>query len=201
MIGGSLCALGASPVRAANDALDQTFQTPLALFGTTSINGEVNIPSLTAGSPVSGSGTMTIIWDGLTLYSGAFTATTLQSITPFGSGDHTFQPLPATVTTYTTNNVAGFPTYPIYNAVTSPASPVATTGLGVAVQIVPTSGPSVSPNQDLFLVCSNASSVLDVGITLTSPVSSAATQALASQPGSLLWSFEGVTGTSSGSLC
>jgi hypothetical protein len=197
-IAGSVLGLVSSPVMAATDAIDQTFQTPFATTSTNYIQGEVDIPTLTPGSSVSGGGSMTVIWEGTTIYSGNFTATTLKSITPFGPGGHTFQPLSPTVTTYTQNTIYG---YPFYTLVTSPASPTASTGLNVAVQIVPSAGPTVASGQDLIMVCSNAQSVLDVGITLTDPVSSTAAQLLASQPNSLLMSFSDVFGTSSGSLC
>jgi hypothetical protein len=187
------------PTMAASDALDQTIQTPLAIFGGNGINGQINIPTLTAGSTVSGSGTMTIVVQGTTVYSGDFTATTLNSISTWVPTGPSFQPLPTTVTTY----MPPISTIGLGLITTSAASPTPTPNFGVALQLTATSGttPTVSPNQNLILVCGDAKAVLDIGITLSSSVSSTAAALLAAQNTPMLLSFSDLTGTSFASLC
>src|SRR5579864_445679 len=82
--------------QSAGDALDQTFQG--VNNDGSSISGTVNIPTLTAGSAVTGGGYMTIALNGLTVYSGSYTATTLKALIPPSAAG--FRPI-VTITTST----------------------------------------------------------------------------------------------------
>ena len=61
---------------------------------------------------------------------------------------------------------------------------------------------SVPTGQDLLIYCANARTTLDIGITLTSTVSSDLAVDLLTIPGGTVdVVFPNVTGTSTGSLC
>lgn len=161
---------GAHAVHAQTNALAFTFQGS-SVHGANLISGTIAISSLKAGAPVTGGGTITLISNGLVIYSGGFTATKVVSVT----GAFAPQPLETIVT-----DTVHHDTF-----LASQRGSLNIANMGVQIQTGSCPGivlfgcvPSVSPAQDLFITTTSGA-VLDVAITLTGSISPVAAQSLA----------------------
>jgi hypothetical protein len=132
---------------------------------TSSADGNLALSSLAVGAPVTGTGTITLgDADTGTVYRGSYTATQLKGVYDFDAA-----------------RVGGGSFHSLVNQ----RDPY-----GAAVTLSPSTN---FQNQDLWLYCGNARSALDIGITLDSPVSTAAATMI--KKGGRLYSMPLMTGT------
>jgi hypothetical protein len=171
-----------------------------------SILGTVQISSLATGATVTGSGTLTLVFNGTTVYSGGFTATTIKSLTPNSASG--FTPIVA-ITPASTTVVEIGPYGPLITSTPMSISngPATTTGLAGSVQLTgltcattyesacTTAG--VPATQDLLLYFAQARTTVDIGITLTGAVTGSGGLALLAN-GGVSANFPSLTGTSTG---
>lgn len=190
--------VGVAPARAAvpPDQLDLSFYGQ-QISGGGRIAGNVNIPSITQGAPVSGQGYVTIYINGSTAFAGTFTINNLASISAtaggysFVSTPNGFQPIPGTGQAYVTY---GPPTtYVVPISLLIGAGPCAPDGAHICTT-------PVSTSQTLSIPCPASNAMLNFGITLSGNVSTSAMQYL-DRMGGLDFVFSYSVVQAKGTLC